>query len=471
MPRLFCVRSKTIIFSSILLLFLTNTQKYRTQESKLLVKGEFYEDNLSWDVLVIHSGWEQIPESEYVRALNARGFKVKVIHDFGPLDTPRDYQIPTRQILSTSSGVRTLSYRKYTLWNVASYDVALRCGKPLTEILQDPVPYYDKLNASYAITAALLDKAEDITSEIRPRALYITQGYLLKSSVFRAVATMHSHYYIKIFATENTFHKNKLTWDSIAGISVHSKLPQSYYARYRDTLNQFDVENYVMTYFNNTSSTKQGEHLVASDEEWFPPKKSKKILFIAQVNIDSAVLYNLFPAFPVQADVIRAVLDFAVVHDHALLIKFHPKECGVWGHVRNHTLNSLLSRHNDTQEIILSSNGKIELDPCKKYNTYSAIEKADLVVTINSQTGLEAAAMKKPVITTATALYGGLGFSEEARNREELHHFMSKHLEKNLERGYTGLDFFSARGFLYVFLEKFCINRSADDIANLMLKG
>jgi len=458
-----------------LLLLLILAHRKRNQESSLQIFGEIYKESMMShdvlvDVLVIHSGWEQVPESEYLRAFNAKGLKAKVIHDFGALVNPQDYQSPTRAILSTSLGIRTLTYRKYTLWSIASYDIALRCGKPLAEILQDPVLYFEKLNASYAVTATLLDKAEDIISEIQPRVLYITQGYLLKSAVFRAVATLYPHSYIKIFATENTFHKNKLTWDSIAGISVHSKLPQSYFARYRDTLKQSEVEKYIMTYFNNTSSTKQGEHLVTSEDQWFPPKKSKKILFIAQVNVDSAVLYNLFPAFPVQVDVIRAVLDFAVLNDHALLVKFHPKECGVWAHVRNHTLSSLMSRYNDTQEIILSSNRKIELDPCKKYNTYAAIEKADLIVTINSQTGLEAAAMKKPVITTATSLYGGLGFSEEARNREELYHFMSKHLEKNLRRGYTGPDFRAARGFLYIFLEKFCINRSADDIADLMLK-
>ncbi|CAL6330747.1 unnamed protein product [Bathycoccus prasinos] len=243
------------------------------------------------DVLVIHSGWEQVPESEYLRAFNAKGLKAKVIHDFGALVNPQDYQSPTRAILSTSLGIRTLTYRKYTLWSIASYDIALRCGKPLAEILQDPVLYFEKLNASYAVTATLLDKAEDIISEIQPRPCFTT-----------------------------------------------------YFQRF-----QF-----------------------------------KSMLFVQYL-----------------------------------------------------TLQSLMIMH---------------------YSLSS------------TQKRLEAAAMKKPVITTATSLYGGLGFSEEARNREELYHFMSKHLEKNLRRGYTGPDFRAARGFLYIFLEKFCINRSADDIADLMLK-
>jgi capsule polysaccharide modification protein KpsS len=80
----------------------------------------------------------------------------------------------------------------------------------------------------------------------------------------------------------------------------------------------------------------------------------------------------------------------------SLVIKCHPKESTGADQIFKKPYNNLLYRHLEKNDLLRSEH--IIIDHNNKYDTSNLIHGAKAVVTVNSQTGLEAAAQGRPVI-------------------------------------------------------------------------
>ena len=102
------------------------------------------------------------------------------------------------------------------------------------------------------------------------------------------------------------------------------------------------------------------------------------------------------------------------------------------------------------------------LDFDNRYDTYALIRQSDLVVTGNSQAGLEAAVMGKSVLHGARCFYGGFGFTRQYHDCSDL----GLRLDQALADG--PLDPIAARIFFHILYNKFCVSKTAKELASLI---
>ena len=98
-------------------------------------------------------------------------------------------------------------------------------------------------------------------------------------------------------------------------------------------------------------------------------------------------------------------------------------------------------------------------------DTYELIKRASAVVTLNSQAGLEAAAVGKPVVIGASCFYSGLGFAREAFTRALMEPALRQLISEGAPPGVA-----DARRFLYIYFRKFCRNKSGQALADLLVQ-
>ena len=141
----------------------------------------------------------------------------------------------------------------------------------------------------------------------------------------------------------------------------------------------------------------------------------KTFLFLGQVYNDAAVVFGLRDAFASQSHIIEHLVEIVAEMDANLDIRLHPKECsGIKGDDMEKLTVRKLEEHvrkghvRDILPVIKNNSLKYTLDDCRTYVTYDLIRAADVVVVTNSQAGLEAAALGKPIITVGEAFYGAL---------------------------------------------------------------
>ena len=83
----------------------------------------------------------------------------------------------------------------------------------------------------------------------------------------------------------------------------------------------------------------------------------------------------------------------------------------------------------------------------------------------NSQAGLEAAALGKPIITVGEAFYGALDFSEDAASLSELKVAISRALSET-DRGRRQALQEQAVKFMYFYVYEYAIIRSAEAVVD-----
>jgi len=184
---------------------------------------------------------------------------------------------------------------------------------------------------------------------------------------------------------------------------------------------------------------------------------------------DAAVVFGLHEAFRSSSHLIQELTSLVSRMKHAnLVVRLHPKECLsdktrlTTKQMELHVQSKVVK---DYRHLFEEDPTKFVLDDCRKYDTYDLIRDADLVVTINSQAGLEAAALGKPLILAGRALYGGMGFSKEVRSVDELRSAIASGISKSGEMSVEAHAI--AIKLTYVFLFRYSISRKAVDIADL----
>jgi hypothetical protein len=294
---------------------------------------------------------------------------------------------------------------------------------------------------------------------VRAKGVLIFQGYLLDDAILRYLALARG---IKVLSVERTLRSDRLLWESISGITVNRNQGFLHFWRRELVTDQALADAYTESYLADVKRLKLKEHTSPAKRYQWESKKPK-VLFLGQVYTDTSLLYGL-KGFLNPVAVVDSLLNWAQTADVSLVLKLHPKEhCGKnpfnGAPYDDVTYESIQAR---CSERISEMGDALLIDYKNDYDTYQLIEQSDLVVTVNSQAGLEAAVMGKPVLQSRQCFYGGLGFTYEFNDPLDF----AIRLDQALNEGAKNAR--QARMFFYLFFERFCIPNESGSISRLM---
>lgn len=302
-------------------------------------------------------------------------------------------------------------------------------------------------------------KYDAVLATFRASAVLIFQGYLLDDAILRYLAVQRG---LKVIAVERTLRNDRLLWESISGVTVNRNQGFLHYWKEEDLVQPTDVEASVNSYLSGIKNFKLHEH--SSPERAYSwESKKPKVLFLGQVYTDSSLLYGL-SGFENPIDVIGSLLKWLKQNDASCVIKLHPKEhCGknplTHQPYKDVTYFKIRERYGDLFDCL---GDRLVIDFENRYDTYNLIQQSDLVVTVNSQAGLESAVMGKAVVHGRQCFYGGLGFTYDYSDNLDF----SLRLDQALHFGPQSVA--GARRFFHVFYNNFCISKNSKDVAALV---
>jgi Capsule polysaccharide export protein len=353
-------------------------------------------------------------------------------------------------------------YKGINLDSVIAYSI---CNE--LEVMPDQINFQNQVHLQAvkkwrSAAKEYIDQIYENLEQINIDKIVIPQGYVLEAATLRLIAIRLG---VPIFSIENSLHKDKMLWDNVTGITVNRNLSKNFYWKFKEVVDPVCVNNFVDDYLNNIKSHKVPEH-TSPDSTVSLIDGTKVVLFLGQVYVDSSVLFNLYD-FECPERLIDNLCQYCIANDYTLLVKLHPKE--VTGNsIVNSPLNKLTLRK--LQQLpnfdTYISRHNVIIDADNNYDTYDVIKKADAVVTINSMSGLEACIMNKPVITCGLSSYSGLGFTSEAKNKNELFFF----LNQVLTTPQNAMDSQAARTFFYIYLNLYCFDKNEETLVNAILR-
>jgi hypothetical protein len=405
-------------------------------------------------VLVIgkYLSWLNIPENKIRNALaNQRIALRKVAWEGHSSDDPPS--------LGDIHSWRDATHAGMRLESVVTYSVCLDCECLPHQIDSHDGKHAESIRRHIKCAVGLHDHFARLIRERKPEVVFLFQGYNLENSVLRGLCITHEFPFVSF---EITARKDRLVWDNVSGITVNKNLALNYFWRWKDLVEVKDASDYCEQAIADVKQTKLDEHQ-SPERRWVNPDNRPVILFIGQVYTDSSIVFGLRPPLTPEAIVV-SLLELAQHNGCRVILKLHPKENG--GNAPNGLpLERLTWRKisaDPTATALMRQLGDLVcVDFDNSYDTYSMISASDVVVTVNSQAGLESAIRGKHVVTCGQAFYSALGFTRSAENTEEIKQAVTKFIQQNPEPAHT----ISARIFYYVFFEKYCILKSADTIA------
>lgn len=308
----------------------------------------------------------------------------------------------------------------------------------------------------------VFSQAQYTISKIKPRCVILVQGYTMESAALRAACIENS---IPFIVLENTARNDKILWENFSGINVNQNLAANYYWRYRDSIKPDIFNLYHQTYIKNQKAFKSSEHITPT-KPYLSIDKKPLLTWIGQVYTDSSVIFGLNPGFKTPVDCIKTLLLFALEHDCRVFLKMHPKEyLGINPFQKSYNCLTARKLRADIEvlDLINKLGDRVTFDDQNYFDTYSVIEASKLVVTINSQAGLESTIRNIPTILCGRAFYGNLGFTRDAYGPEELLASIGSCVNNDVDFSLN-----EARCFNYIFFEKYCIFKSPDALSDLV---
>lgn len=365
-----------------------------------------------------------------------------------------------KKTFAVDADFRDTLHKGINLYRISEYNICVALEVFPSCISFENEQHRFVISEWFAKSVECIDFFEKIISTRYPDKILISQGHNFDASVVRALSCIHG---FGVVAVENTFNKDKIIWEDIAGITVNKNLAKNYYWKYRDVVSASVAARYVGEYLENIKQIKAGEHQTPNAVLGRSGKKT--VLFIGQVYTDSSILFGI-NNFSCPVAIIELLVDYCLSNDYHLIIKLHPKEA-TGNDISSRPYNNLTYRKISEQEGLLEkiSSGDFVLDK-GLYDTYALIDNADVCVTINSQAGLEALIKGKQVIVCGQGYYTGINFTFEALNREFLFIFLDIVLKKNMS--ITNID--DINKFFYIISEKYFIDRSEISFINMLTK-
>jgi hypothetical protein len=295
--------------------------------------------------------------------------------------------------------------------------------------------------------------------------IFIPQGYALEAAVCRLLAVKNN---LQILTIENTLSKERMLWENISGITVNSNLSKNYYWKYAPLTTTQKASDYTQKYLTNVKSIKSSEHATPDVCSLKIDEQKKTILFLGQVYVDSSVIFGI-NRFQSQERIIEHLCDYCARNGYTLIVKLHPKEIHgmsfsnkpldkmTWRKICN--MKSYVEKYHDHPDVII--------DHENLYDTYRLIEWADVCVTVNSMAGLEACVKGKWVVICGHACFGGLGFTADAYDYEDLNYYLDKTLAYEREK-FDKLHE-DAMKFFYIYMNLYCVERTESELVKLLV--
>ena len=357
----------------------------------------------------------------------------------------------------------------------------LRCDKELLEIARYPIciitekllPDLDGDDTTEALFEKWLGilrheylRLERLFLKFRPHVVLLVQGYEPTNAIARLIAIEKQ---IPFLALENTGIKDRMLWDDQSGITTNCNLAQNFFWRYNDLIMDGRERGFVDRLIKDTKSRKTAEHASPVTQYVSKGEPGKPtVLFVGQVYTDSSVLFGS-NEWSGPIEIIFALAYLSVDMGFRLILKLHPKEIQGNAPVSHQPYSKLTYRKllesRDFQSAI-AGGADVIIDHENEFDTYSLIAAASAVVTINSQTGLEAAIRNVPTVICGRAFYGGLGFTLEASDKEVLRIQVQKAL--SMEEPEVCKRTRQASKFAYIYFEKYCREKKVGSLLQLI---
>ncbi len=293
----------------------------------------------------------------------------------------------------------------------------------------------------------------------RPAAVVVVQGFEPHNAVARCAAL---HLDITVIAVENTAIADRMVWDNVAGITTNRNVAKSYFWRFQNRIDLRTSEKYCQRLIERTKQLKSAEHRSPATRQQHSSDRPT-VLFLGQVYTDSSQVFGLRRwASPLA--ILQQCVRWCRQHDHDLVVKLHPKENAGNNTIDDRPYDRLTYRKITSDQPLaraLREMGTI-IDEDNSYDTYELINNCALAVTVNSQAGLEASIRGKGIVVCGDAFYSGLDFTCDAP--DPLYFDSAMQAARHNASETTA----RARQFAYIFFEKYCRKKNADELLRLV---
>lgn len=306
------------------------------------------------------------------------------------------------------------------------------------------------------------DRLEELFHRRSPAGVVLIQGYEPLNLMVRHHAVVNG---LPLVAIENTALRDRLLWENVSGITTNRSLAKNYFWRYQATINSSEARDYCSDLIASTKARKLSEH---DSPEGLPDGLGGKptILILGQVYTDSSIVFGL-RGWSSPVEMICETLAYAEAKGYAVVVKLHPKEVAGLAPVVNRGYEKLTWRRLQESPEFRELAGRMSdvvVDHDNLYDTYALMEHAKVVVTVNSQAGLEASIRGVPAILCGDAFYGGLGFTWEAFERSDLAKCIESAMTTSSASRRKAEELASL--FTYIYFEKYCIKKNVADLAS-----
>ena len=381
------------------------------------------------------------------------------------IEMPDFNKFGTKQLAIDEKNFRSFSYKGVKLFDVSIYGICVELEIFPTELSFSKTEHRRKIEEWYGRSASYIDRILSLFEKNRIFKAVTWQGYFSDGAIIKAISIMKD---LPIITFENTSNRLKLVWDDVSGITVNKNLASNYFWKYEKLTDTSVAENYVKGNIINIQKLKVEDHF--SPDNRFIKKTSRPlIVFIGQVYTDASVLFGINAGFKEPVEIIESLAEYAASNDFKLAVKLHPKEAGGLNTITSRPYEKITWRkicNNSSLKAKIESSGNITVDHDNLLNTYSMLNNADVVVTINSQAGLEALALGKNVILCGQCFYGNIGSTFNAQNTNMLKAFLDMVLKEKI----TLVDKTKIDKFFYIYFEKYCIDKNESAVRDLILR-
>lgn len=345
-------------------------------------------------------------------------------------------------------------YRGVDLFQAAEYLICVSLEISRHELNLNKPSHRGESQKWLSLAKSLTDDLIAYLDKHKPRSVVIMQGYFIEAAIARQLA---DRFKFQVVSLENTFHPNRIICEPISGISVNNTSVMGWFHRLV-ACSSGRFGNDSQEWLKSIVSLKSQDHSSpAVLYSW--PADRKRVLFLGQCLTDSSVLYASDRPYST-IEIIDYLMSFVLCKGEFLFVKMHPKEYGgtdplfrPYGQLtyRKMVEAELVSRLSDTSCYV---------DSLNLYSTSQLIHDADVIVTINSQAGLEALVLGKEVVLLGQAFYDGIGCTW---NIPELS-MLGATLDAILIEGKSLRNKVKVDAFLHIYFERFCIEKNARDL-------
>lgn len=309
-----------------------------------------------------------------------------------------------------------------------------------------------------SIAKTIQKKIQEIIETYKPQSVVYMQGYFLEAALIRMLAL---DYKFQTIALENTFLPQKIIVEPLTGISVNKNCAQIFYVK-NNLKGSNSVANHVENKFKTNFLHKARDHKSPNNLFKWNLLNRKKILFLAQCYTDSSLIYGLDESItPVEC--ICELISASQKINAQIFIKLHPKE--------NFGENPLAKKYNQlTYRKLLESESyktiqdasvdDLYIDHENLYSTDQLIDDADVIVTINSQSGFESLMKGKEVILLGKSFYSEMGCTWNISHIKQIQTTLNLILNENLKLSKSD----RIADFSNQYLEQYCVDKNSKSI-------